>query len=116
MATITPVVSRTSSGLIVKWEGVGNGDTCEPISIDVSLADKTFSATGTWDSGTIGLLGTTDPDEDDVANFQPLSDLQGAEIALDADGVVSVSQNCVRYAPSEPTGAGADLDVYLIAT
>jgi hypothetical protein len=73
-------------------------------------------AEGTWDSGTLGLLGSADPSEDDVGAFMPLSDVQGTTIALDADGVVGVSQNCVRYAPGTPTGSNAELDAYLLAS
>lgn len=114
MAVISPTSVRLSGGMLYKWETVTENDTCEPVKPSPSMNDKTFFATGTFGSGTIGLLGTLNPDETSVANFAALNDHAGNVIAESAAGAAAVAENCISYAPGTPTGSSVDLDVWLL--
>jgi hypothetical protein len=113
MASIFATVTRLGSGILCKWSAITNSDVPQPVTIDASLSDKTFSAVGTFDSGTIGLVGSLDPNAA-LGAFIALADHHGVEIAIDADGGVLVGPNVQRVAPGVPTGSNAEVDAYLL--
>lgn len=116
MAVITPQVFKPATGtMVVLWETVTENDTCTPITMPPGMKDKTFMAIGTFGGGSVGILGTINPSETTIANFEALDDHGGTVIAPTGDDILVVAQNCFRYAPSTPTGTSVDVDVYLMA-
>jgi len=114
MAEKPYTLTKLSTGWLVYWDNMTENDTGEPISIPPQMKDKTFMALGTFGGGSIGILGTLDPDQATTSNFEALDDHTGTVIAPTADDVLAVAQNCLRYAPGTPTGTSVDINVWLL--
>lgn len=110
MATITPVATvkdgRTHNLL---WETMGIADTGASFEIP-GAADKTVTVTGTFGSATVTLEGSNDD-----AIWFPLTDLQGADIALTVAGMKLIVENPRFIRPITSGGTGTDVDVIVLA-
>lgn len=114
MAEKSVTVTKLTGGVLYYWDNLTENDTGELVSAPPGMKDKTLMVLGSFGSGTVGLLGTLDPDETSAANMEALNDHTGTVIAMTADDVLAVAENCLQYAPSTPTGTSVDVNVWLL--
>lgn len=102
MATVTPTVETFGAGLTrVKWVLAQNDDGAPyPLS---GAADKSVHVFGTPDSGTLTMQGSN---EAVPANYSPLHDGEGNNIAFTAAGIEAIAENTAHIRPII-TGASA---------
>jgi len=114
MAVKPYTVTRLSGGNLYYWDNMTESDTAAPVYVPPGYNDKTFFCNGAAGGGTIGLLGSLDPAETDVAEFAALTDPQGSAIALSDEQASVVAENMLLYAPGTPTGSSVDLNCWLL--
>jgi len=114
-----PVEVQPASGGIMpvgvrvfRWEGIVQGDTCAPLNI-AGCERLTLHAIGTFDTGTITVQGTVDPDP--AGTFTALRDQTGTAISLTAAGIRKIGEDVVQVKPVLTGGGGStDIDVFLL--
>lgn len=94
---------------IFKWS-LASGETGETVFIPHLSGDKSFGCVGTFNSSSVSLLGTLEPDE---TTLVALKNAQGDALLFTADNLESVAAACYGYAPKALTITA--VDCYLFA-
>ena len=100
--------------LVVKWEGMKNGDVGLPFKWQ-PFRGKSCHVLGTFGvGGTAVLEGSNDPD---TASFVTLNDPQGNALEFSIEKIEEVLENVYAVRPRVTAGDGStDLTVYLLVT
>lgn len=103
-------------GVLYKWAGVSNADTCVPIKVSGSREALIQASTGSWGAGdTVKLHGSITVDlKLTAARFGPLGDGSGTVISL-TDATVKYIGPLPPYFKPVPGGStGTTWDIYML--
>lgn len=89
------------TGLLVEWDGIGDGDTGSPIAVDL-LANRTIQALDGTIAGLI-IEGTLDEDLDNAV-WATLKDSQGNDAIFTGAGLIELLPRCLFIRPRGDTG------------
>lgn len=106
-------------GMMFKWAGVTNTDTCTPITVEEHLNISIQAIpSGSWGSGdTVALHGSLQKDVAKAsATYGPLSDGNENAISLISSKVQYVGPLAHHYKPVPGGSTGTTWDIYLLAT
>jgi hypothetical protein len=112
MAIITS--SRTSTGntrsMVIKWEGLANGDTGAPIDFS-QYSDRSVQVVGTFGvNGSVRLEGSIDG-----INYAALTDPQGNNLDISTAKIEAVTELVLYVRPQVTAGDGStNLSVFLL--
>lgn len=116
MAEIAAVTTepgvRDDRVFVTTWTPLATGDTGDPVR-HLSADRRCVQVYGTFNSATVTLQGSNDPDAD-TATWATLRDHAGSNIALTSAGIRQLAEMPLWIRPSVASGTATDLTVILV--
>jgi hypothetical protein len=110
--TQTTTTSEEQRTLVVRWNGLANGDDGVAVPFGYS-PERTIQVFGTFGGGTLSLEGSLEPSS--PANWVVLTDPQGNPIALTSDSIETVMENTMWVRPVLAGGAAGSVSVLVMS-
>jgi len=111
MATVSPVVKRTTEGVpYVIWENIVTGDTLNAFA----LPEQWGLAGSIQISGTFGGATTKMQHSNNGSVWFDAKDLAGATVSATANAIFEISLSSAYFRPAITSGSANDIDIIMV--